>query len=349
MPRATISRRRLLTMLGSAAFMAACSGPPEPGLPLAPVPTPAAHPPVAFPRDEAPHNDLTEWWYYTGHLESADNRRWGFELVTFQIQRATLQPYYVAHFAVTDRQRGLFRYEDRQSQGAQAQPPEGFSLDVGGWRMAGLLGNDTLQAAMSAYGIDLRLSTRRPPVLHDGGLVTFGPAGDSYYYSRTRMEIAGSIDDHGERVPVKGLAWFDKQWGNFLVMGGGWDWFSMQLDDGSDLMLNLIRNQAGQTTIAYGTYVAPDGTFKHLTGNQFEVSVLGTWASPHTGITYPSGWRATVREPALDVRVAPVLSDQELDARTSTSMVYWEGAQTIVGTLNGQPIAGQGYVELVGY
>ena len=108
--------------------------------------------------------------------------------------------------------------------------------------MRGLLGNDRLQAAMTDYGIDLRLTTRRPPVLHDGGLVTFGPAGDSYYYSRTRMEIAGTIDDHGEQVPVTGLAWFDKQWGNFLVMGGGWDWFSMQLDDGTDLMLNLIRN-----------------------------------------------------------------------------------------------------------
>ena len=185
---------------------------------------------------------------------------------------------------------------------------------------------------MSAYGIDLRLTTRRPPVLHDGGLVTFGPAGDSYYYSRTRMEIAGTIDDHGERVPVKGLAWFDKQWGNFLVMGGGWDWFSMQLDDGSDLMLNLIRNPAGQTTIAYGTYVAPDGTFRHLTGSQFEVSALGSWTSPRTGITYPSGWRATVREPALDLRIAPVLADQELDTRRSTSLIYWEGAQTVVGT-----------------
>jgi predicted secreted hydrolase len=330
-------------------IISACAPPPEPGLPPAPAPTPIVHAPVTFPKDEAPHNDLTEWWYYTGHLESEDGRRWGFELVTFQIQRATLQPYYVAHFAVTDRQRGVFRYEDRQSQGTQAQPPEGFTFDVGGWRMSGLLGDDRLQAAMPSYGLDLRLTTRRPPVLHDGGLVTFGPAGDSYYYSRTRMEIVGAIDDHGERVPVKGLAWFDKQWGNFLVMGGGWDWFSMQLDDGSDLMLNLIRNPAGQTTIAYGTYVDPDGTFRHLAGNQFEVSALGRWTSPHTGITYPSGWRATVREPSLDLHISPVILDQELDTRRSTSLVYWEGAQTIVGTSNGRPIAGQGYVELVGY
>ena len=344
-----MSRRRLLILLGSVALTAACAQPPEPGLPPAPAPTPVVYAPISFQKDEAPHNDLTEWWYYTGHLESDDGRRWGFELVTFQVQRASLQPIYISHFAVTDRQRGQFRYEDRQSQGAQTQPSEGFAFDVGGWQMSGLLGNDRLQAAMTEYGLDLTLTARRPPVLHDGGLVTFGPAGDSYYYSRTRMEIAGTIEDHGERIPVKGLSWFDKQWGNFLVMGGGWDWFSMHLDDGSDLMLNLIRNPAGQTTIAYGTYVAPDGTYRHLTGSQFEVSTLGTWTSPRSGITYPSGWRAVVREPALDLQIVPVLADQELDTRRSTSLLYWEGAQTIVGTLRGQPIAGQGYVERVGY
>jgi predicted secreted hydrolase len=326
-----------------------CAGPAEPGLPPAPPPTPAAYPPVAFPRDEAPHGDLTEWWYYTGHLEAADGRRWGFEQVTFQILRATLEPYYVAHVAVTDRQRREFRFEDRTSQGRQAQPSEGFTLDVGGWRMSGLLGNDRIAADTSGYGFDLQLTTTRPPVLHDGGLVTFGAAGDSYYYSRTRMEIAGTIDDHGEQVPVKGLAWFDKQWGNFLVMGGGWDWFSLQLDDGSDLMLNLIRDPAGVTTIAYGTYVAPDGAFRHLRGDQFEVSTLAHWTSSRTGITYPSGWRATVRDPALDLRIAPVLADQELDTRRSTGLVYWEGDQDVIGTRDGQPVAGHGYVELVGY
>jgi predicted secreted hydrolase len=269
--------------------------------------------------------------------------------VTFQIQRATLEPYYVAHFAITDQQRSQFRYDTRQSQGAQTQPSEGFAFDVGGWKMGGLLGDDRLQAAQSDYGIDLRLTTNRPPVLHDGGLVTFGPAGDSYYYSRTRMTIAGTIDDHGERVPVKGLAWFDKQWGNFLVMGGGWDWFSLQLDDGTDLMLNVIRNANNEISIVYGTHVAPDGSFRHLTASDFEISVLGKWTSPKTGITYPSGWRAVLRTPEIDLRITPVIQDQELDTRRSTSMVYWEGAQSIVGTSGGRPVAGQGYVELVGY
>jgi predicted secreted hydrolase len=350
--RSTFVRMRsrwLSALLAFVVLVSACAPAAEPGLPPAPPPTPNVYPPVTFPRDEAPHADLTEWWYYTGHLESADGRRWGFELVTFQILRATLQPYYVAHFAVTDQQRGRFHYEDRSSQGVQAQPPEGFDLTVGGWQMAGLLGNDRLLASMDQYALDVRLTTTRPPVLHDGGLVTFGPAGDSYYYSRTRMQISGTLVDHGEAIPVTGQAWFDKQWGNFLVVGGGWDWFSLQLDDGSDLMLNLIRNAAGQTTIVYGTYVAPDGSFQHLDGSQFEVAVLGQWTSPRTGITYPSGWRATLREHGLDLTISPVLADQELDTRRSTSLVYWEGAQSIVGTRGSQRVSGKGYVELVGY
>lgn len=340
---------RLLTLLTVVVLLAGCARSPEPALPPAPPPTPAAYPPITFPKDEAPHDDLTEWWYYTGHLEAADGRRWGFEHVTFQVLRASLPPVYLSHFAVTDQNRNQFRYAEQMSQGEQQQPAEGFAFDVGGWTMRGLLGNDQIAASLPEYSIDLKLTGRRPPVLHDGGLVSFGPAGDSYYYSRTRMEIAGTIIDNGERVPVKGLAWFDKQWGNFLVMGGGWDWFSLHLDDGSDLMLNLIRDPAGVTQIAYGTYVAPDGKFSHLRGDQFEVSVLGQWTSPHTNITYPSGWRAVVRDIDLDLKISPVIPDQELDTRRSTSLVYWEGSQDVVGTLAGHPIAGQGYVELVGY
>jgi predicted secreted hydrolase len=346
-----VSRRAnlLLCVVLGLVLLSACARNTEPALPPAPPPTPIVHPPVTFPRDEAPHADLTEWWYYTGHLQAADGRRWGFELVTFQILRATLDPIYVSHFAITDQQRGQFHYTVRGSRGAQEQPQQGFALDVGGWQMRGLNGHDTLRADMDGYDLSVELNTDRPPVLHEGGLVTFGPAGDSYYYSRTRMDLSGTIDDQGERIPVTGLAWFDKQWGNFLVMGGGWDWFSLQLDDGSDVMLNLIRSPQGETSIAYGTYVAPDGSFRHLSGDQFEVTPTGQWTSPTTGITYPSGWRATVRDPGLELNVTPVLQDQELDTRESTSLVYWEGAQTIEGTVNGQPIAGQGYVELVGY
>ena len=341
----------LLSLLAiTALLLGACTTRDVAGLPPAPTATPAVYAPVTFPKDEAPHNDLSEWWYYTGHLEAEDGRRWGFQYVTFQALRGTLPPFYVGHFAVTDRQRGQFRYGEQMAQGAQVQPAGGgFALDVNGWQMSGRLGQDQLAAALPDYAIDLRLTTERPPVLHDGGLVTFGPAGDSYYYSRTRMDVVGTLVDHGEPVAVRGHAWFDKQWGNFLVMGGGWDWFSIQLEDGSDVMLNLIRDDRNVVQLAYGTYVAPDGQYRHLDASAFEVTALGTWTSPRSGATYPMGWRARILDPDLELVVQPVLLDQELDTRRSTNIIYWEGDQDVTGTLDDQPIRGQGYVEMVGY
>ena len=348
--RVTTRARTVTALLATLLALAACTpGREVAGLPPAPVPTPPSYPPVTLPQDEAPHQDLTEWWYYTGHLEAADGRRWGFEFVVFQALRAGLPPLYVSHFAVTDRQRSSFRYAERGAQGPQPQPAEGFALDVAGWQMRGRLGRDHLAATMGEYGIDLALSTERPPVLHGGGLVSFGPAGDSYYYSRTRMEVSGFVDDHGERIAVGGLAWCDRQWGNFLVMGGGWDWFSLQLEDGSDVMLNLILDAEGVTRMRYGTYVAPDGSYRHLAAEQFEVTPTGSWSSPRSGATYPMGWRVRVPEEELDVAIRPVLEDQELDTRRSTTMVYWEGASDVTGTRRGQRIAGQAYVEMTGY
>jgi len=341
----------MLSLLVAALFaVAACTSKPVDGLPPAPAPTAVAYAPITFPKDEAPHADLSEWWYYTGHLEAEDGRRWGFQYVVFQALRGSLPPFYVAHFAVTDHQRAQFRYGEAGTQGAQPQPADGgFALDVQGWTMSGRLGQDRLAAALPDYAIQLAAATDRPPVLHDGGLVTFGPAGDSYYYSRTRMDLSGTLLDHGQPVAVRGEAWFDKQWGNFLVVGGGWDWFSIQLDNGADLMLNLIRDDLGEIRIAYGTFVAPDGQYRHLEANEFEVQTLGTWTSPRSGATYPMGWHARSDAIGLDITIRPILEDQELDTRRTTNIIYWEGDQAVTGTLNGAPIRGHGYVEMVGY
>ena len=217
--------------------------------------------------------------------------------------------------------------------------------------MRGLLGNDQLQAAMTEYGIDLRLTTNRPPVLHDGGLVTFGPAGDSYYYSRTRMEIAGTIDDHGEQVPVTGLAWFDKQWGNFLVMGGGWDWFSIQLDDGTDLMLNLIRDASrrddASPTAPTWRRTARSAT---CTADQFEVSALGTVDQPAHRHHLPE--RLARHRPRAGARSDGSRRSCRTRSSTPAARPAWStgrAPRTSSARSNGQPIAGQGYVELVGY
>src|SRR5207247_6514880 len=139
----------------------------------------------ALPRDDAPHDQLTEWWYYTGHLDTATGGSYGFELVVFQSVRGRGPVGYAAHYAITDPARGRFAYDQRTSVGSQIGKPEGFDLAVGDWRMRGSDGRDQLSAAMPGYGIDLALQSVKPAALHDqDGLVSFGPAGCSYYSCR---------------------------------------------------------------------------------------------------------------------------------------------------------------------
>jgi predicted secreted hydrolase len=233
------------------------------------------------------------------------------------------------------------------------------------WTMNGAGGRDHLAAAAASgevvsssdpgaapgFGIDLDLAASKPATLHDtDGWVDFGPAGGSYYYSRTRMAATGEVTIDGTPVEVTGTAWFDHQWGDFIAVGGGgWDWFALGLDDGTDITLSLVRGQDGTYPLVYGTLVDPKGDARHLSAGDFVVTPTGSWTSPRSGATYPSGWRVRIPSAGLDLEVSPTVLDQELDTRATTGVVYWEGDQVVGGTMGGRPIAGRGYVELTGY
>ena len=375
-----------------AVVLAACSGPvlanPPAARPAAaprtPAPAAPADPrPVVLPRDDGPHDRLTEWWYYTGHLAAADGRTFGFEYVVFRAERGSFPVSWASHLAITDESGGRFAFGQRSEIGPQVDrsprdgsgTPTGFALAVAGseasgqpasssvpWTMAGSGGNDSLAAALGpteaagtpmplGFGVQLGLTPLAPPALHGrGGWVDFGAAGGSYYYSRTRMSAIGTLVVDGERIPVTGTAWFDHQWGDFIAVGGGgWDWFAINLDDGSDLTLSLVRSADGTYPLVYGTLVLPDGTSRPVARAEITVDVLGHWTSARTGATYPSGWRVRVSGAGLDLTVVPTLRDQELDTRATTGVVYWEGSETVTGTRSGRPVTGKGYVELTGY
>jgi predicted secreted hydrolase len=360
----------------------------------APAPKPRDFPPVQFPQDEAPHDVLAEWWYYTGHLYEGSQpagtggkgltEGYGLELVFFRGVRGDRPPGYAAHFAIADLAMQRFQYDQRQdialsekatptiqassaapTSSAGSRPPGivalvppggGFDMALGGWQIQGLDGQDRLRAKMDGYAIDLALSATRPPALHLGapplfpGLISFGPAGYSYYYSRTRMEVRGTISVEGRTpMPVHGDAWMDHQWGDFLVLGGGgWDWFAGSLSDGRDITLSLIRDETGTTVLAYGTLVDAEGEAHHLPPGSFAVTPTGSWTSRRTGITYPSGWRLEIPSERVDLLWRPLLEDQELDTRASTGVIYWEGAVSLHDTATRADL-GRGYVELTGY
>ena len=382
----------LYVLVAVAGLVAGCSGGPilanEPVLRPSPAPTPA--PPVAvsdpapivFPRDDGPHRRLTEWWYYTGHLQDRGGGRYGFEFVVFRAERGDFPVTWASHLAITDETGDRFLYGQRSEIGARvdASPragsdPTGFSFDVKGldptrpdtfanpaWTMSRVGDEDRLVAAFSAaeaaaagapggLGLDLRLSTNRPPALHNrDGWIDFGPAGSSYYYSRTRMDATGGLFLDGRTLQVDGQAWFDHQWGDFIsVGGGGWDWFAVNLDDGTDIALSRVRDASGGYPLVYGTLVKPDGSTSHLGPDAFTVNVTSHWRSSKTGAEYPAGWRIRLPSAGLDIELAPSVAAQELDTRETTGVVYWEGSQQVTATRDGVPLGGEAYVELTGY
>ena len=329
--------------------------------PVVSSPPPVALAPVRFPQDEAPHHDLTEWWYYTGHLSARDSaghaRTYGFELTFFQTLRGQFAPYYAAHFAISDITRGQFHFDQRAAFESPDVIPasgstSGFNLALSGWTAHGLGGHDSLAAAMNEYAIALSLTGAKPAVLHGGnGIITYGDAGYSYYYSRTRLSVSGTITDHGARLAVTGLAWMDHQWGNFVSLAGaGWDWYSIQLDDGTEYMLYVIRDSEKRPVSMFGTAVTGTGGAQGLQPDALRFLALGSWRSPHTGGIYPSGWRVTIASRQLTLTLMPLLRDQELVTAASTGVAYWEGAVAVrATTAGGRTIGGVGYVELTGY
>jgi predicted secreted hydrolase len=343
---------------------------PAPPASAAPSPRPPDPQPVTFPRDDAPHDRLTEWWYYTGHLQADDGQRFGFEFVIFRAERGTFPVSWASHLALTDETGNRFLYAQRSEIGTQVDTsprgvtgePFGFELTVRGtpgtgdagpegWTMAGSNGTDRLRAFAPEFGLSLSLAAEREPVLHDEiGWIDFGPAGSSYYYSRPRMAATGDVTVGDVSFRVEGSAWFDHQWGDFISVGaGGWDWFAANLADGTDLTLSVIRDRDDRRLAAYGTLVRPEGTTAHLETGAFTLASSATWTSPHTGAVYPASWVIEVPAEGLRIELTPTVADQELDTRATTGVVYWEGSQVVRATRDGAPLEGEAYVELTGY
>lgn len=332
-------------------------------------PGPVPNAKLNFPVDEAPHDVITEWWYYTGHLTTDDGAEYGFEYVIFQGIRANFPVGYVSHFAITDLNNKSFKFNQRivaAARKVEFGSPAGFNLAVGDWTMQGQAGTDRLKASLQdgSYGLDLTVKDQKGLTLHGGGLFSYGPAGSSYYYSRTRLDPSGTLLVGGQPHAIKGgVAWMDHQWGNFVPLSGGWDWFSLHLDDNSELMVYYLRDEQNKVVDVFGSYVPPcagpctsdknkQAKSVDLRREDFAITPTAQWTSPATGGVYPAGWKVEVKSkdaPALNLNVTPVVPNQELDTRGTTGVIYWEGACTVAGTKDGQNLGGKAYVELTGY
>jgi predicted secreted hydrolase len=256
---------------------------------------------------------------------------------------------YAAHFALTDVARARFRFAQKVSRGAlglAGAEPDGLHVWLDDWSLT----EGALHARGGGYELTLDLRPLMQPVLNgERGLSRKAdePAAASFYYSMPRIAVTGRLVRDAVPITVDGLAWLDREWGSGALgkQQQGWDWFALQLNDGSTLMFYSLRRSSGdRDPHSAGTWVDPDGATHALNSAAVRIDVGAHWSNAQ-GASYPAQWRLRVADLGLDLNIRPLLADQELRTRPR----YWEGAVEVIGSRGDKPAAGRGYVELVGY
>jgi predicted secreted hydrolase len=328
---------------------------------------------LTFPADHGAHPGFkTEWWYLTGLLEDASGARFGFQFTVF---RSELEPgegpeedsplradeAYAGHLVLTDIGADATRFAERLRRAGPLAQAARSELDVRleDWSLvrrpgsgAGREGELELRAGDPARGFELefRLRPEKPLVLH--GARGYSRKGDdlgnaSAYVSWSRLALTGTLRlDGGERA-VHGSAWYDHEFGSSVLADGavGWDWFGLQLEDGRDLMLFVLRDERGAALPASAaTLIDLEGAPRALRREDFTLRSTATWKSPRTSASYPAGWTISIPGEALELTLAPLVQDSELVSTASTGVSYWEGPVELTGST-----PGRGYAELTGY
>jgi len=336
----------------------------------------------SFPQDHFSHPDFkTEWWYYSGHLQSPDRSKniYGYQLTFFRtgLRRETgrakskwsIQDLYFAHLAVTDETEKRFEYREKVSRGSLGEAGahsyqvngKPFRVWVEDWSVEGrgpatqAMRDHILKGGNSRFGIELTLTPVKEPVIHGHEGISQKAEGEgfaSHYYSITRLKTSGRIFLKGQPVAVQGTSWMDHEFGSNQLQEDqvGWDWFSLQLENGVDLMFYQIRNKDGTPDpSSSGTIIFADGAHQHLPLKDFQIEVFKKWKSRKSSAQYPSTWRVKVPSFGVELLLFPTVENQELITEASTRVTYWEGSVRAEGKIRGVPVRGRAYVELTGY
>ncbi|MBT3367658.1 MAG: carotenoid 1,2-hydratase [Nitrospina sp.] len=321
-----------------------------------------------FPRDDFSHDEFRiEWWYYTGNLVGERNQPFGYQLTFFRVGLEKTNPIdnpsswkidniYFAHMTVSDINNKKFHFFERiNRRGMKNAGADSDQLNVWNedWSLTQKENSHFLQALEKGTGLNLKLTAIKKRVLHGKEGISkkgSGSGNASHYFSFPRMETTGNIFLKGEAIPVRGTSWMDHEFSSNQLNKNlvGWDWFSIKLDNQTEIMLYQLRDQSGaKDPHSSGTLILPDGQSRHILNSEFSITAKKFWTSPHTHATYPASW--TISLPEGELNITPDFSDQELYNLRSISSSYWEGSVSIKGKLNGKSVSGKGYVELVGY
>jgi len=318
----------------------------------------------SFPRDHFEHTEFrTEWWYYTGNVRDAAGRSFGFELVFFRegerrgpaTEKSAwrVDDLYLAHVALTDIDGKHFYNHRRLNRAGPGIAGASFAerrVWNGNWSAVWQGERQVLEATADEFHFRLEVTPGKPAVVHGvNGVSQKGSAAGeaSYYVSFTRLMVSGELVAGGERHTVTGTAWMDHEWftNQLSEEQTGWDWFSAQLDNQTELMLFQLRRRDGSIDVhSAGTYVDRKGRAQHLSHGEFSLAPMNYWRSGRTGASYPVRWKIRVPSLGFELDVHPALENQELVSEEETGPTYWEGAVTYSGSA-----AGVGYLEMTGY
>jgi predicted secreted hydrolase len=331
---------------------------------------------LVFPKDHGPHPGYrAEWWYYTGNLEAENGNQYGFQLTFFRSQitapgdkkrwprppSAWRTPQiYLGHAAITD----IFHKRHLQSElmargtlgmAGVSQEEMATLIFIKNWSAKIGADRHLLKTVSDEFSYELKLKPAKPPVLHgETGYSRKGsiPERASCYYSFSRLNTEGTLTVGGNTIAVRGLSWMDHEFSTAPLEPGiiGWDWFSLQLSDQTEIMLYQFRTEKdGISAASSGTFIDPSGNTRHLTIDEFKIEVLDQWKSPRSRALYPTHWRLTIFPLSIQLNIYSNLSDQEMQTPETTGVTYWEGSVSISGSAGKHPIKGSGYAELTGY
>ncbi len=256
---------------------------------------------------------------------------------------------YLAHFALTDLAAGTHRHAERMARGhpqlAGVEVADGQAAAwLEDWRLVMAPGGWSLRAAADGIAVDLAMRPEKGFVPQgEGGLSAKGPGSASHYYSAPRLRTDGHVEVDGERHPVTGWGWLDREWSTSALSPAqvGWDWFALMLDSGEDVMAFRLRRRDGaRDPYDHGAWIDPDGAARFLSASDFKLSPIGHWRDEE-GRKWPIRWRLAVGERRFEIAAA--LDDQRMD----TLLTYWEGLVRVTDA-QGRDV-GRGYMELTGY
>ncbi len=314
-----------------------------------------------------PYKDAqTEWWYFTGNLKSK-NRVFGFELTIFKRKAETTrfgiiplsilnkEDFYVVHFAVSDIANQKFYFYESN--------PFKTSADVS-FSKLNIRINDfsiefkdkfLIKARYNKISLEAELKPLKKLVGHgDKGycVKVRNPLNVAYYLSFTRLKTKGSLTIDNKKFNVEGLSWFDHE-KNYISANcpvKGWDWFSIILSDGTELMLYHLFDKKGKILdTSAGTYINKDNKIKKLSPKEFSIKKQAFWTSPSTKIKYPVKFRIEIPSLNLRLNISALMPNQEVNSIKSTIITYWEGLCEVKGKKRNKEVDGHAYVELVGY